>query len=125
MLSFAPTNDKSLLNTLSNEIFGCDYEGDIGFVLKKEDTSLGLAKIYCTDEKSILLKLGILPLCRHNGFGDFFTRSLLLRMSKVSSKIVINYSSEYFEKFGFTGKEGKMFIDSEKMVFPCNCKKGE
>ncbi|HKL74258.1 MAG TPA: hypothetical protein VJ903_05135, partial [Clostridia bacterium] len=90
MLSFAPTNDKALLNNLSKSIFDCDYESDVGFVLYQSKESVGLAKISCCTEKSIVLKVGIIPSKRKLGYGDFFTRSLLFRMSKVSEIIEIN-----------------------------------
>lgn len=125
MLNLAPTNDKKLLDSLSNSIFACDYEGSVGFVLYKSNESIGLAKIHCDDEKSIILKLGIVPMKRKTGYGDFFTRSLLLRMSEVSDAIEINYVSEYYKKFGFIEKNGKMFIESDKLIFPRKCQEGE
>lgn len=125
MLSLIPTNDKALLNSLSNTIFNCDFDGEVGFVLHKNEESVGVAKIFCSEERSEILKLGIIPSKRKLGFGDFFTRSLILRMSMVSSCIEINYISDYYKKFGFIEKKGKMFIDSDKVVFPCACKKGE
>ncbi|NLL55861.1 MAG: GNAT family N-acetyltransferase [Clostridiales bacterium] len=124
MLCLMPTNDKELLNSLSKNIFGCEFNGDVGFVLYKEDKAIGIAKIYCAPEASRLISLGILPSERKQGFGDFFTRSLLSQMSLVSSKVIIEYANGYYKKFGFVEKEGKMEIDSQNIVFPCACKKG-
>lgn len=125
MLNLAPTNDKKLLDSLSNSIFACDFDGFVGFVLYRNNESIGLAKIYCDEDKSTILKLGIIPTRRNAGYGDFFTRSLLLRMSEVSDIIEINYVSEYYKKFGFTEKNGKMVIESDKLIFPRKCQEGE
>jgi hypothetical protein len=125
MLNLTPTNDKALLNSLSSSIFDCEYEGEVGFVLYKDEESIGLAKIFCSEEKSEILKLGIIPSKRKLGYGDFFTRSMILRMSMVSKCVEINYTSDYYKKFGFIEKKGKMVINSDKVVFPCACKKGE
>ncbi|HOO22545.1 MAG TPA: GNAT family N-acetyltransferase [Clostridia bacterium] len=125
MLKLTPTNDKTLLDRLSNEIFGHDFGHEVGFVFQKGEENIGIARITCTPEKSTVVKVGIIPSERGQGYGDFFTRCLLLKMSDVSERIEIEYISDYYKKFGFTEENGKMIIDSGKLYFPRACQKGE
>lgn len=124
MLTITPTNDKNLLDDLSIKIFGKKFCGDVGFVLYNGNKPSGIAKISCREEFSAIIFIGVLPEFRKEKLGDFFTRSILLRMSEVSDKIEINYVSDYYKKFGFKEENGKMIIESDKLYFPCECKKG-
>lgn len=122
MIRIDATNDKVLLDTLSDKIFKNKYNKDVGYVLYYDSTPIGLASICVDIENSILEKIGILYEKQKNGFGDFFTRSLMLRLSDVSEKITIKYNADYFLQFGFTtNKDQTMSVDSENIIFPKKC----
>lgn len=123
MLKYNATNDKELLNSLHQSVFGGVYPKDIGFVLYYGDIPIGIAQMVIDKELSILQKVGILEEYRNKKFGDFFTRSLIWGLSQASKKVQISYENEYFKKFGFSAKNGIMIADSEKIVFPCECHK--
>ena len=123
MLSFTATNDKGLLDKLSEEIFGKPFDGGVGYVLYDDGEPVGVAKLNVSPEKSVLVCLGVLEKFRKNRFGDFFTRSLLNAASNVSEILEIDYADDYFLKFGFERVGNKMTIDSRKLVFPCECGK--
>lgn len=121
MLRFSATNDGKLLDSLSKEIFGEEFPGKVGYVLYDGEKPIGVAKMTVGKELSVLEKVGIVPEERNKGNGDFFTRSLIFGMSNASEEVVVNTKEEYFCKFGFTERDGKMVCKSEQVVFPCGC----
>ncbi len=127
MISFGATNDKRVLDALHNAIFGVPIEGDVGYVLDVDGVPAGVAKLKVTPEESHIVRVGILPKLRGRGYGDFFTRSLMNVLIDVTDRIVADYVSDYYLKFGFTEENGTMSIDPEKLVFPhsCGCGQGE
>lgn len=122
MLEITATNDKELLNSLSINIFGQKFESGVGYVLLENGQAAGLADIFCSEERAVLKSVGIILSKRGKGLGDFFTRSLMLRLSDVSDTIVIPYIDSYYDKFGFMKNNSRMEIDSDKLVFPRACK---
>lgn len=116
MLNMIPTNDQKLLDSLSYKIFTTPFQGDIGYVFYKDDESVGFAKLIIGDT-SCISAIGILPEYRGKGLGDFFTRSILFRLSQISRFIKVNYIEDYFLRFGFQKKDNIMEIASEKLVF--------
>lgn len=122
MLGVKATNDKALLNKLSEHIYGAPFEGGVGFVLEFENATIGLAKLTVSEYESVIHSVGIVLPLRNRGFGDFMTRSLMDNLSRVSKKIIIAYKSEYFKKFGFKEDLDTMFIASEDIMFPSKCK---
>lgn len=123
MLRFSATNDGKVLDTLSMEIFGDEFPGKVGYVLYDGDKAIGVAKMTVGTEVSVLERVGIVPEERKKGNGDFFTRSLVFGMSNASEEVVVNTKDEYYCKFGFTERNGKMVCPSGRVVFPCGCHK--
>jgi len=123
MLKVQPTHDKELLNRLSEEIFGRAFPKGVGYVLYEGSTPLGVADVVAHPEKSEIVSVGILPTERGKGYGDFFTRVIMDRLSGVCRVITAGYTSAYYLKFGFCEKAGKMEIRSSELVFPRACQK--
>lgn len=124
MLRISPTNEKLMINKLSNEIFNEDFEGDIAFILYSDEVPVGLSHIKVADNIALIDKIGILENCRKKKMGDFFTRSLLFHFVNSVEFVEINYISSYFEKFGFSKtKKGTMKIKSNMLEFPSSCHK--
>jgi hypothetical protein len=121
MLKLVPTNDKILLNELSQQIFCKEFDLSVGFVFYINDKPAGLAKVKIAPDVSRLIEIGIVKSERGLGFGDFFTRSLLNALSMVSKRIIIDYASGYFNKFGFVKEGENMVIDAENLDFPRKC----
>lgn len=121
MLGYGVSNDTELLTDLYKKIFSRNPDFVIGYVLYEDDIPVGIANLKVNPKVSEMKEIGLLPEKRNKGFGDFFTRCLLLRLSEVSEKI-ITYKNQYFYKFGFVDKDDKMAIDSKKIDFPSTCK---
>lgn len=121
MLGYGVTDDKEIIESLTQEIYGKKLDMVIGYVFYEDEKPAGIANLVVTPEVSEIKSIGILPSRRKNGFGNFFTRCLLLRLSEVSEKIV-TYNDDYFYQFGFTQEGKKMSIDSNKIDFPSDCK---
>lgn len=122
MLEFYASNDKGLLDRLCVNIFGHKFVGNVGYILLYKDEPIGIAKLMTRPDESHISFVGILKEHRKMGFGDFFTRSLMNTLSYVSEKIVVDYVSDYFLKFGFKQLEDRMEIVSRYIVFPSKCK---
>lgn len=124
MITFEATNDKAVLNRVSNFAFGRDFGGDVGYVLYADGVAIGIARLAVTEEESRIESVGIVPKLRGMGFGDFFTRSLLNVLADVSDRIVIEYPSDYFLRFGFQREGDVMTARGKDIVFPrkCDCK---
>ncbi|MFW5780705.1 MAG: GNAT family N-acetyltransferase [Bacillota bacterium] len=116
MLNMIPTNDKKLLDNMSNTIFSRPFKGDIGYVFYVDEKEVGFAKLNIGETSSIVA-IGILPEFRKKGYGDFFTRSILFRLSQIAKIIKINYIDDYFLKFGFKNKVNYMEIESKDLKF--------
>ncbi len=121
MLRMSPCVEKKLLNELNNKIFGKDYEHTIGYIFYEQDTPIGISMFLANSEVSVIFSVGLIEEARKKGYGDFFTRSIMLRLSEVGEKIEIKYISDYYKKFGFIEVDGKMVINSEKLIFPSDC----
>lgn len=121
MLSIDATNDKELLDGLSQRIFGKPYNGGAGFVLYSDDKPAGIARITVEDDVAYLQNIGIVPEERGKGYGDFITRALMNNLSQVVRRIVAVSVCNYFLKFGFEQIDGRMEIDSKDIVFPRKC----
>ena len=123
MISLGATNDKTLNDKLHTAIFSAPLDGDVGYILNVDGVPAGIAKLIVTPEESHIVRVGILPKLRGKGYGDFFTRSLMNVLIDVTDKIVVDYVSDYYLKFGFAEENGTMVIDPEKLVFPhaCGC----
>ena len=122
MISLGATNDKTLNDKLHMAIFSAPLDGDVGYVLNVDGVPAGIAKLIVTPEESHIVRVGILPKLRGKGYGDFFTRSLMNVLIDVTDKIVVDYVSDYYLKFGFVREGDKMVIDPEKLVFPRQCR---
>ena len=122
MLRYTATNDKKLLNTLNNAIFGEDFAEEVGYVLYDDDLPLGVARMTVTPDKTVLERIGILKEYRGKRIGDFFTRSLINTVSYATDVIEIAYKSDYYKKFGFTEGGSGMTIVADNLTFPCECK---
>ncbi|MFA5450303.1 MAG: GNAT family N-acetyltransferase [Clostridia bacterium] len=122
MLRIVPTNDKQLLNELSEQIFGKDFARSVGFVLYNSEQAVGLASLNILADKATLELVGIIPMARGQGLGDFFTRSLINTLSYSSPNIIIGYKDGYFDKFGFITREKDMIIQSKDIFFPSQCR---
>lgn len=116
MLNMKPTNDKKLLDSLSFKALSQPFEGNIGYVFYKDEEPLGFAK-FEIGETSTIIAIAILKEHRKKGYGDFFTRSVLFRLTQISRTIEIDYYSDYFLQFGFKKKGEKMEINSDCLVF--------
>lgn len=125
MLSLGASNDKILLNRLHNDIFNCDMQGDVGYLLYVGDEPIGIAKLKVSAEEMHILEVGIKEEHRHKGYGDFFTRSLMNIFIDVTDRIVAEYVDEYFVKFGFVQSGDIMVVDSDKLTFPRKCQCGK
>lgn len=123
MLSYSATNDATVLNSLSKEIFGEDFGAEVGFVLYDDGNPAGVARMTVTPSLAVLERIGVRKDARGKRIGDFFTRSLLFAASNVSEEIQIAYESDYFLKFGFVKGGRGMKILSEELTFPCECGK--
>lgn len=123
MLSFTATNDKGLLDRLSEEIFLKKFPAEVGFVLCEDDEPIGVARINILPTVSVIELVGVIGAFRKKGYGDFFTRSLMNALSNVSEVIEIGYESDYYLKFGFERGGKGMKIDSRNLVFPSKCGK--
>ena len=121
MLSIEATNDKEVLDALSQKIFGKAFDGGVGFVLYNENTPIGIAKVLVKDEVATISGIGIVPEERGKGYGDFLTRSLMFNLSEVTRKIVADATCNYFLKFGFEEIDGKMVVESKDIIFPRKC----
>lgn len=121
MLKMAPIIDKELLNGLSVKIFNKPFAQTIGYVFFEGDTPIGISSFLADKKQSEIICIGILSEYRGRGLGDFFTRSILLRLSEVGERIVVDYPSGYFTKFGFFESDGKMVVDSKNLTFPSEC----
>ncbi len=121
MISFGATNDKASNDRLHTAIFGYPLDADVGYVLNIDGIPAGIARLKVTPEESHIVRVGILPGFRGKGYGDFFTRSLMNVLIDVTDRIVIDYVSDYYLKFGFIKEGERMAIDPEKLVFPHKC----
>jgi hypothetical protein len=121
MLSISGTNDKKLLDSINNKVFGKDFDGLVGYVLLLDGEGIGVAKLVLNPEIASILNIGIIKSERAKGYGDFFSRGILNVLSLVSEEIIIEYVSSYFLKFGFKQQENKMHILSKDIVFPHKC----
>lgn len=116
MLNMMPTNDKKLLDNLSFNIFAEPFKGEVGYVFYSDKKPVGFAKLNVGDTSSIKA-IGILPKQRGKGLGDFFTRSILFRLTQISRYIKVEYKSDYFIQFGFKTVNNHMEIESDKLKF--------
>lgn len=121
MLGYGVTDDKELIDNLTEKIYGERFGFVIGYVFYEDDEPIGIANLTVTPTIAEIKSIGILPDKRNKGFGNFFSRCLLLRLSEVSEKIIV-YKNDYFYQFGFVLEGEKMSIDSEKIEFPSDCK---
>ncbi|MBQ8178262.1 MAG: GNAT family N-acetyltransferase [Clostridia bacterium] len=124
MLSLGASNDKNLLNSLHNAIFGVDMEGSVGYLLYVADKPIGVAKLRVTPEEMHIIEVGLLEEYRGKGYGDFFTRSLMNIFIDVTDYIYSDYLDDYFLKFGFERKGDVMVVESDKLTFPRKCQCG-
>lgn len=120
MLNMLPSCDKKLLDKMSYEIFAKPFKGDIGYVFYDDGQAIGFARLIIGDTSAIS-EVGILPEFRKNGRGDFFTRSILFRLTQISRYIRIEYKSGYYLQFGFEYDGAGMKITSDKLVFTSSC----
>lgn len=120
MLNMLPSSDKKLLDKMSYEIFAKPFQGDIGYVFYDDGQAVGFARLIIGDTSAIA-EVGITPEHRKKGRGDFFTRSILFRLTQISRYIRIDYKSGYFLQFGFEYDGEGMKIASDKLVFPSSC----
>ena len=123
MLKYTAICDKDILDAIHNEIFGGEYPKAIGFVLYDETKPIGLAQITINSDVSHIEKIGIIPSERGKRNGDFFTRSIIWGLSHASEKIITDFDSSYFTKFGFVKDGTNMMCLSKDVVFPCDCHK--
>lgn len=121
MLSIDATNDKELLDALSIDALGKNFDGNAGFVLFCDNLPIGVAKVTARDNVAFISNIGVVPQERGKGYGDFFTRALMHNMSNASEKIVVLSVCDYFKQFGFELDQGRMIIDSKDLVFPRKC----
>lgn len=121
MLYVTATNDKGCLNSLYQKIFNADFPGGVGYIMYSDEVPVGVAQMTLNEEEAHIISLGIIPEERKKGYGDFFTRVLMDKVSYVTDWIIIDYTSDYFLKFGFKEENGKMKLLSDDIVFPSSC----
>ncbi len=121
MINITATNDKKILDDLSNKIFGVPFDGGVGYILQLDEEAVGVAKVIVNPDVSTIVSIGVLKEHRGKGYGDFFTRVLLHVLSQVSAYLVIGYKSKYFAQFGFKDSFDEMFMKSKDIVFPSKC----
>lgn len=115
MLNMLPTSDSKLLDDLSHKIFSRPFHNDIGYVFYENEQPIGFASLQIGDT-SCISSIGVLPTHRGKGRGNFFTCSILFRLSQISRYVKISYVSDYYLKFGFEKRDGYMIIASEKLL---------
>lgn len=122
MLKMLPSTDKELLNKLSYDIFAKPFEGNIAYIFYNDSEEIGFA-YFDIDDTSVIKLIGILPLQRKKGYGDFFTRSIFFRLQQICRTIRVECQSQYYKKFGFKENDGGMEVSSKKLTFgnKCHC----
>lgn len=120
MLNMLPSNDKTLLDELSYSLCSKPFSGAVGYIFYADGTPVGVAHLSVSAMSSIDF-IGVLPAYRKKGYGDFFTRSILFRLSQISEKICIKYVSGYYNKFGFVSDGKNMYVDSDSLKFEPAC----
>jgi len=125
MINLTATNDKKILDGLSNKIFGVPFDGGVGYILQLDEEAVGVAKVIVNPDVSTIVSIGVLKEHRRKGYGDFFTRVLLHVLSQVSAYLVVGYKSKYFTQFGFKDSFDEMFMKSKDIVFPSKCQHGK
>lgn len=124
MLEYGVTDDGELIDSLTQKIFGKSIDMAVAYIFYEKGLPIGIAQLKVTPDLSEIMLVGMLSEKRKMGFGNFFTRCLLLRLSEVSKKILV-YKDDYFYQFGFGDEGEKMSIDSANIDFPSDCKKTE
>lgn len=121
MLNILPSNDKRLLDELTCALCAKTFPATVGYVLYADGKAAGIAHVE-VNETSTIKFVGILSAYRKKGYGDFFTRSLLFRLSAISRRIRIAYISGYYTRFGFVadGADG-MIAESSDIRFDSSC----
>lgn len=108
--------------TIEERIFG-EFDGDGERVLLINDgVPIGTAVFTVIGETAKIVKIGILSEFRNKKYGDFFTRALLYKLSLGGLDLAVNYSDDYFLKFGFIKlADGTMRVANKNLRFPTEC----
>lgn len=121
MLEMYPSADAKLNSKLTKTLFSREPLSGVSFVLTAEGKNVGLMELRLPPNGNGILSVGILPEFRGKGYGDFFTRAALLRLSETGEEIRIAYASEYYLKFGFRQCGKEMILKSKDLYFPHEC----
>lgn len=121
MLEMYPSADAAINSELSKTLFSRQPLTGVSFVLTAEGKTVGLMELRLPPSGNGILSVGILPEFRGKGYGDFFTRAALLRLSETGEEIRIAYASEYYLKFGFRQCGKEMILKSKDLYFPHEC----
>lgn len=121
MLEMYPSADAAFNSELSKTLFLRKPLTGVSFVLTAEGKTVGLMELRLPPNGNGILSVGILPEFRGKGYGDFFTRAALLRLSETGEEIRIAYASEYYLKFGFRQCGKEMILKSKDLYFPHEC----
>ncbi len=116
------TTDKNVLSALYEKLNLGEVKG-ANFVLLDGDKPVGVSRM-TIDEEVTIDNLSILPEYDDFGSRDFFFRTLLYKLSLNDYVVVVDKVDERLKKFGFTEENGKMAVQSKKIIFPhsCGCK---
>lgn len=120
MLQILPIVDENEKNRVFSSSGLRVPDGKMFFALLEDDEIIGGADI-SIGEVGTIKSLAIVPEKRALGNGDFFTRALIFKLQSITDKVVIEYTDDYFLKFGFRKDGDRMVADSEKIHFPHAC----
>ncbi len=121
MLTVEWSEDRRLLDGLSRAIFDCSARDLCGAVLSCDGVYCGVA-FYGVGECIHIKSVGILPEYRGNGYGDFFTRTLIYKFMFYNKDIVVDYHDDYYINLGFVSDgDGSMRASCDDVVFPSGC----
>lgn len=109
-------------SSVEEQIFG-ESDGNGERVLLMDDgMPIGIAVFTVIGETARIVKIGVLSEFRNKKYGDFFTRALLYKLSLGGLDLAIDYSDDYYIKFGFNKfADGRMRVVNKNLRFPSEC----
>lgn len=123
MLTLEYCEDEKLKGAMAEELFPGEKVGS-AVVLRADGVPCGLAEYALEGDCVRIKKVGVIKSERGKGYGDFFTRALVLKFMRSGMDIAADCESEYFQNLGFKrdGKGG-MRVSPGEVVFPSQCHK--
>lgn len=122
MLEIVYSDDEARIQALRDRLCGGKKSGDAAVILTDGGRDAGLAELSAGD--TVCLKsFKLAPESDDFFTQDFFFRAILWKLSFNDYTVEIPVCDKRLLKFGFEEKDGKMQINSRKIVFPCECEK--